>query len=103
MIMIITIRNVSDVDLFVGGLFEKPLPGALLGPTFACIVREQVFSITITITITQMTRTRAADRFFYSNEGGARPLNNDQVDLQIACFAFSFSNPPLNNDQIKLT
>ena len=37
------IRNVSDVDLFVGGLFEKPLPGALLGPTFACIVREQVF------------------------------------------------------------
>jgi len=60
-------KNVSDVDLFVGGLLEKPLPGALLGPTFACIIREQ------------MTRTRVADRFFYSNEGGAQPLNSDQV------------------------
>ena len=38
------IRNVSDVDLFVGGLFEKALPGALLGPTFACIIRDQVLS-----------------------------------------------------------
>lgn len=63
----IAYKNVSDVDLFVGGLFEKPLPGAILGPTFACIVREQ------------MMRTRVADRFFYSNEGGARPLNTDQV------------------------
>ena len=32
------------MDLFVGGLFETALPGALLGPTFACIVREQVLS-----------------------------------------------------------
>ena len=38
------IRNVSDVDLFVGGLVEKALPGALLGPTFACIIRDQVVS-----------------------------------------------------------
>ena len=28
-------------------------------------------------------RTRVADRFFYSNEGGARPLNTDQVNQPI--------------------
>lgn len=60
-------KNVSDVDLFVGGLFEKALPGALLGPTFACIIRDQ------------MIRTKVTDWFFYSNMGGAQSLNKYQV------------------------
>ena len=44
-------RTVSDVDLFVGGLLETALPGALLGPTFACIVREQVLGLLFQICV----------------------------------------------------
>ena len=34
-------ETLDDVDLFSGGLSERPLDGALLGPTFACIVGRQ--------------------------------------------------------------
>lgn len=34
-------RSVDDLDLFLIGLAEKPLHGALLGPTFSCIISLQ--------------------------------------------------------------
>lgn len=45
--------NVDEIDLFVGGIGEKPLQGAVLGPTFVCIVGDQ------------FSRLRRGDRFFY--------------------------------------
>ena len=45
------------VELFLGGIIEKPAPGALLGPTFQCIVGDQ------------FKRLKLGDRFWYE-EGG---------------------------------
>ncbi|KAG5893057.1 hypothetical protein JTB14_014837 [Gonioctena quinquepunctata] len=43
----------NDVDLWSGGVSEKPLPASMLGPTFACIIA------------TQFSYARRGDRFWY--------------------------------------
>ena len=50
-----TYGSLNDVDLFVGGLAERPLPGGLVGATFACIFSKTFISL------------RDGDRFFYEN------------------------------------
>lgn len=47
--------TVNDVDLFMGGVTEIPLPGALVGPTFGYIISQQFENL------------RRSDRFFYTD------------------------------------
>jgi peroxidase len=48
-------ESVYDVDLYIGGVTEKPLPNAELGPTFAGIFAIQFLNL------------RRTDRLFYTN------------------------------------
>ncbi|XP_058790020.1 peroxidase [Phymastichus coffea] len=43
----------ADIDLWSGGVSERPLPGSMLGPTFACVIA------------TQFSNSRRGDRFWY--------------------------------------
>jgi hypothetical protein len=47
--------SVDKIDVFVGGMAEDHVPGAMLGPLFEAIIKDQ------------FTRTRAGDRFWYEN------------------------------------
>ncbi|KAK3917344.1 Chorion peroxidase [Frankliniella fusca] len=60
--------SVDEVDLFAAGVSERPAPGALLGPTFTCIVGDQ------------FGRLRRGDRFFY--EEGNQPSSFKPEQLQ---------------------
>lgn len=38
-------REIDDVDIFPGGMAERPVYGGLVGPTFACIIAQQFSSL----------------------------------------------------------
>uniref|UniRef100_A0A183D3G9 Animal hem peroxidase n=1 Tax=Gongylonema pulchrum TaxID=637853 RepID=A0A183D3G9_9BILA len=59
--------DINDVDLFVLGLAEKPQIGALVGPTFACIIGKQ------------FQKARRGDRFWYENFFAPSAFTLDQL------------------------
>uniref|UniRef100_A0A0P5ACT7 Double oxidase: two peroxidase domains n=1 Tax=Daphnia magna TaxID=35525 RepID=A0A0P5ACT7_9CRUS len=61
-------ESVEDIDLYIGGVTEKPLPGAAVGPTFAHIIAQQFNNL------------RWTDRFFYANSGHPVSFTPRQFD-----------------------
>lgn len=60
-------KHVDDIDLFPGGLAEKPVIRGLIGPTFACILGQQFLNL------------RRGDRFWFENGGFVSSLSPDQL------------------------
>uniref|UniRef100_A0A1I8B0B9 Ig-like domain-containing protein n=1 Tax=Meloidogyne hapla TaxID=6305 RepID=A0A1I8B0B9_MELHA len=57
----------GNIDLWVGGIVERRLPEALVGPTFSCIIGDQ------------FKRLREGDRFWYENPGVFTHLQLTQI------------------------
>lgn len=62
-------NHIDDVDLFIGGVSERLVDGAMLGPTFLCLIGDQ------------MARLRRGDRLFY-----------EEVTAQFTARQFFFSS-----------
>nr|XP_018909743.1 PREDICTED: peroxidase-like [Bemisia tabaci] len=58
----------EDVDLWSGGVSERPLPGSMVGPTFACIIA------------TQLNYIRRGDRFWYELPNQPSSFTLDQLN-----------------------
>nr|CAH0104885.1 unnamed protein product [Daphnia galeata] len=59
--------TVKDIDLFIGGVTEKPMPGAAVGPTFHYIIGQQFANL------------RRTDRFFYSDRSQPFSFTKSQL------------------------
>ncbi|KAK3852342.1 hypothetical protein Pcinc_041064 [Petrolisthes cinctipes] len=59
--------RVEDIELFVGGLSERPVIGGQVGPTFACILSDQFL------------RLKRGDRFWYEYRDSPNPFTRDQL------------------------
>ena len=79
-------KHPDDVDLFVGGILEKHVGAATLGPTFACLIAEQ------------FQRLRSGDRFWYENESEAGFSEDQLNELRKISLARTLCD---NSDDIK--
>ena len=59
--------DIDDIDLFTGGLAERPVTGGVVGPTFACIIGQQFLNL------------RKGDRFWYENGNHPGAFNTAQL------------------------
>ncbi|KAI1289157.1 Chorion peroxidase [Halotydeus destructor] len=59
--------HVDDIDLWTAGVAEFPLPGALVGPVFGCLIAEQFANL------------RKGDRFWFENANWPSSFTSKQL------------------------
>ena len=62
-------QTIEDIDLYTGGLAEVPSKGAVVGPTFACLIGRQMFYY------------KSGDRYWYENDIPPSSFTKEQVVL----------------------
>ncbi|XP_040565059.1 uncharacterized protein [Lepeophtheirus salmonis] len=60
--------SVEEIDLFIGGLAEVPSDGAVVGPTFACLIGRQMYYY------------KTGDRYWYENDIPPSSLSKEQLN-----------------------
>ncbi|XP_058794605.1 peroxidase-like isoform X2 [Phymastichus coffea] len=61
-------KRSDDVDLVIGGMAERPIEDAILGPTFRCLISMQFL------------KSRRTDRYFYDAADQPKPFTIDQLN-----------------------
>ncbi|CAL4242807.1 unnamed protein product, partial [Meganyctiphanes norvegica] len=61
-------KHVDDIDLYAGGLAERPVEDGLVGPTFACMLADQFY------------RLQKGDRFWYETDQKPQAFSKEQLE-----------------------
>ena len=61
-------QTIEDIDLYTGGLAEVPSKGAVVGPTFACLIGRQMFYY------------KSGDRYWYENDIPPSSFSKEQLN-----------------------
>ena len=65
--------HVDDIDIFVAVVSERPMRGALVGPTLACLLGRQ------------FNRFKFGDRFWYETAQGEQAFTDGKNKLWSLC------------------
>ena len=75
-------RSVFDIDLYIGGLSEKPVEDGSIGPTFACLIGYQFRDL------------KKGDRFWHENGGFFKLFTKGKLNTYFCSyFAMTFTFP----------
>ena len=67
----ISSRTPQDVDIYTGGLAEKPVKGGIIGPLLTCLIGDQFL------------RLKRGDSFWYERTNGPQKFTSGKSKLNL--------------------